>query len=176
MNIQNMLADLERRMTNQMEQQLAALNIRGQGAPIDDRIPTFTDLSTYPDIDPSDPRARRTDLNAREYRIIDFKGGSSNSSGVASSCKSFLQDIVETGKHHNLTHKQCIRLINRHTLEEPKDIVSNEIRDPECTLESVVRALELRYMHLVYPDTAKAQMYQIIRQPIWPSLSQIGVE
>ena len=165
MNIQNMLADLERRMTNQMEQQLAALNIRGQGAPIDDRIPTFTDLSTYPDIDPSDPRARRTDLNAREYRIIDFKGGSSNSSGVASSCKSFLQDIVETGKHHNLTHKQCIRLINRHTLEEPKDIVSNEIRDPECTLESVVRALELRYMHLVYPDTAKAQMYQIIRQP-----------
>ena len=159
----DLVADAERRLAarleNQIAERLAALRI---GAVQEERIPTFTDLSSYPDPDPSDPTTHKGDLNSREYRIIDFKGGSGDS--VAASCKAFLQDIIETGKHHRLPHVQCIRLMNRHTMDEPKDIVSGEIRDPSHTLESVVRALELRYMHLVYPDTAKAQMYNIVRK------------
>ena len=164
-NMEDMFARMERLITDRVNQQIAGLNLGQRGPAGDDRLPTFTDLSSYPDIDPADPRAHKGDLNSREYRIADFKGHASGSNSVAADCKAFLQDIVETGKHHNLTHKSCIRLISRHTLGEPKEIVSSEMRDPQCTLESIVRALELRYMQLVFPDNARSQMYQITRLP-----------
>lgn len=145
-----------------MRQQLANLNVGNLGPNRQARIPTFTDLSNYPDPDPNDPRTRHTDMNSREYHLKEFRGGTDKDK--AAGCKAFLQDAVRLGKDHRLSHQACKRLINRHTVDEPKEIVANEMRDDDVPLENVVRALELRFMGLVDPDKAKSQMYAITRK------------
>ena len=166
--MQEVMEDLERKMAQMLEEKLAAFRTQTPEfqAPAR-RIPTFTDLSGYPDWNPEDPMSFKGELNSREYLLMEFKGahpdGKTNSS-LASDCKAFLQDALQIGRERRLPHKKCLQLINRHTRFEAKLLVSQQLRDPKCTLESVVRCLEQRYMGLVEPDVALSQLYAIQRE------------
>lgn len=138
------------KMLENMKAELALLENKNKNT----RVTLFTDLSSYPD----DPNGRDSSLDSREYHLSAFSGG-------PYSCKTFLREAVRLGKDNGLTHKACKRLILRHTRDEAREIVNNEMREENAPLEDVVRALELRFMGLVDPDIAKAQMYRITRQP-----------
>ena len=156
---------LEQRMAAMIEERLAGLNLGAPRINPGERIATFTDLSGYPDPDQNHPLTHRGELNNREYSLMVFRGGTEKSTGsVSAECKAFLQDAIQLGRDRRLTHKACVRLINRHCRDDAKIIVASEIRDPGSTLETVVRCLELRYMGLVEPDAAKAQLYAITRK------------
>ena len=128
---------------------------------IEKRVPTFTEIYSEPPAD----IAYDGELNGREYFLQNLTCESDKVTENASATKTFLQDAMYLGKDRRLSHSAAIRLINRHTRKGPKAIVADEMRDPEVTLESVVRALELRYMNLVSEDQALSQIYAIVREP-----------
>ena len=151
-NVQQMMERMEA-----LERQLGAMDV----ANLHQRPPTFTEIY----IEPPAGVAFTGLLNGREYFLQNFEASSDNKTENAAACKTFLQDAMSLGASRCLSHSSCVTLINRHTRKAPKAIVANEMRDPDMTLESVVRALELRFMGLVDPDTAKGQMYAVVREP-----------
>ena len=161
-NLEDMIEKMELRIMQRMQVMIDKKLAEKQENPWKVTNPIFTDLSSFEDISPNDPRAYKGDLDSRCYRIIDFKGGIGMK--TAANCKTFLQDIVQTGKDFDLTYEKTIALLKRHTREEARDLVSNEIRNPYATLESIIRSLEMRYMSLVPKDTALKQLHEISRR------------
>ena len=144
---------------------LRNLNLQGgRGAAMarPERMALFTDLSNYPCghvmVEPDD---------RKHYRLRDFAGHKANKTPeqVGEEAKIFLHTVVDIGRQKQLHYDVVVRLIKRHAIEEAQTTVFNITRNGGGTLESVVRALELKYMKLVSAGEAKAQLYQIQRRP-----------
>lgn len=97
---------------------------------------------------------------ARDYKLPDFSGAGNN---VASSCMSFLTEVMAVARTANLTHDLIKDLISRHTTGSAKETVLYSLR---CNhnLQDMVRALEIDYMNLVAPDQARIQVNAATRK------------
>ena len=128
---------------------------------------TFTDLSDFPDLG---PLGYNGELNARNFSIPVFpddKYKSDTKTQTAEAAKTFLSRVIEQAKRYNppLSHDRTIELLARYTRSDANAAIRGILRRPGRTLEDVVRALELRFLNLVEPLEARAQLHAINRSP-----------
>ena len=156
--LRDLLVDLQRQV-----QGLALQNNRAR-API--QVPTYTDLSGYPDFRPGNQDDLKKQVTSIPYFGEESVGGVKlKPVDLSNACKSFLAEVVRKGRAHRLSHFRAINeLIIENTRGNARFLLQNLIRQPNVTLEKVVRALEVRYLNLVEPDEARVQFFAITRE------------
>ena len=157
--LQDMLANIVRRIDN------LALQNNGHRPPV--QVPTYTDLSGYPD----------PGVNGWPYELPKQKTfipyfGEESVGGIKlkpielrNSCKSYIAEAIRKGQQFNISHERCIsELFIENARGNARFLLQAVVKDPNHTLETVVRALEVRYLNLVEPEEARAQLFRVERE------------
>ena len=133
------------------------------------RVPLCTNLHLPPRVG----LPAETMPQPRDYRIADFSGAPNEKGNSKVDCLDWLRKVMNLARGRQMTAPFVLQLIERHTTGGASTVVGEAAREDPDSLEGVVRALEMRYGSLRFPEQAEMMCHTLVRQPK-ESITQLG--